>query len=334
MIIPQLCYLTVRSLEQILIVEVDERIIPVGRIRTTDEQGRSTHRHDIPLFTHIEESTSKQSRTPVDAVQVPLRDEQLDVRIRTVGNHLRITVVLLSQSYRSCSITTLLFIVMQTQIVEIVTAALDELLILAEPATSDDLDRRINLPHRRTEVAHALLIAVDTHLPHLIVNLPILHVIGFRMTVCRSLRTPFIRGRSIAVAHPVHRILKNLIILLGRTLELHAHHDNRFRIHLTTEAYELIRTETVLVVVHPHPVCPALAVLLRTDTPFPVVLCHISSARPAHTSGMQLLHSLQDIRTESAQILTRLCGHRCHIHLYGATFHDDSEIAVETQFLN
>ena len=53
MVIPKLSDLTVGGLEQILKIEVDEGIVPVGRISTTYEQSSSTHRHHITGFTHI-----------------------------------------------------------------------------------------------------------------------------------------------------------------------------------------------------------------------------------------------------------------------------------------
>ena len=43
---------------------------------------------------------------------------------------------------------------------------------------------------------------------------------------------------------------------------------------------------------------------------------------------MQFLHSLQDVRTETAQILTRQSGHGHHIDLHRTIFHDDGEITV------
>ena len=208
--------------------------------------------------------------------------------------------------------------------------ALDELLILAESAASDDFDLRVYLPHRAAEVAHTFLIAVDSHLPHLIVNLPILHVVRFWMSVCGTLRTPLIRSRSITIAQPVDRILKNLVVLLGRTFELHAYHDDRLRIHLTAEMYELIGAEAVLVVVHPHPVSPTLTVLLRANAPFPVVLRHVAAAGPSQTGGMQFLHGLQDVGAESAEAEARLRGHRRHVHLHRTVRHGYGEVAVET----
>ena len=169
----------------------------------------------------------------------------------------------------------------QTQVVKVIAAALDELLILAESATGDNLDGWVYLAHLGTKVAHALLITVDTHFPHLVVYLPVFHIVRFRMSVGSTLRTPFVSGRGIAVAQPVKRILKNAVILVGRTFKLDTHYDDRLGIDLTAEAYEFIGAEAVLVIVHPHPVCPPLTVLLRADAPLPVVLCHIAAAWPA-----------------------------------------------------
>ena len=46
---------------------------------------------------------------------------------------------------------------------------------------------------------------------------------------------------------------------------------------------------------------------------------------------MQFLHGLQDIRTETTQILTRLRGHRHHIDLNGSVLDHDNEVAVATK---
>ena len=43
---------------------------------------------------------------------------------------------------------------------------------------------------------------------------------------------------------------------------------------------------------------------------------------------MQLLHSLQDVGTESTQILTRLSGHGRHIHLHRSVLDHDDEVAI------
>ena len=73
---------------------------------------------------------------------------------------------------------------------------------------------------------------------------------------------------------------------------------------------------------------PALTLLLRSDAPLPVVLCHVAAARPAQAGGMQLLDGLQDVGTESAQILTCLRGHGHHIDLYRSVLDHDDEVAV------
>ena len=112
------------------------------------------------------------------------------------------------------------------------------------------------------------------------------------MTIGSTLCSPFIGSRGIAVAQPVDGILKNTIVLIGRSFELDAHHDDGFRINLTAETDELIGTEAVLIVVHPHPMCPTLAVLLRADAPLPVVLSHIAATRPTQAGRMQFLHGL------------------------------------------
>ena len=95
----------------------------------------------------------------------------------------------------------------QAEIVKVLAATLDKLLILLESTACNDFDGGVYLAHCFAEITHTLLIAVDTHLPHLIVNLPVLHVVRFWMSIRGTLRTPFIGGRSIAVAQPVDRIL-------------------------------------------------------------------------------------------------------------------------------
>ena len=76
--------------------------------------------------------------------------------------------------------------------------------------------------------------------------------------------------------------------------------------------------------------CPAFTVLLRADAPFPVVLGYIAATWPTEARGMQFLHGLQDVGTESTQILTRLRGHSNHVYLNRATFHGYGKIAIDT----
>ena len=154
------------------------------------------------------------------------------------------------------------------------------------------------------------------------------------MSVGGTLRTPLVGGGGIAVAQPVHSILENAVVLVGWTLKLDAYYDNRLAVDLAAEADKLIGAEAVLVIIHPHPVCPALTLLLRANAPFPVVLRHVTATRPAQAGGVQLLHGLQDIRTESAQILTCLRGHRYHIDLYCTVLRHDDEVAVAAKLRN
>ena len=72
MVVPKLCHLTVRRLEHILVIEVDEGVVPVRGICTTNEQRRCTHRHHITSLARIQEATGKETSSPVDAIQVPL----------------------------------------------------------------------------------------------------------------------------------------------------------------------------------------------------------------------------------------------------------------------
>ena len=332
MIVPKLGNLTVGSLEQILIVEIDKGVVPVGGIGTADKQGCCTHSHYIAGLAHIEETACKEACTPVDTVEVPLGDKEFDVGVRTVGYHLGIVVVLLTQAHRTAGIATLLLVMMQTEVIEILTATLDELLVLAETTTGDNLDAGIDLTHGGAEIAYTLLVALDTHLPHLIINLPVLHVVRLGMTVGSTLGTPLIGSGGIAVTQPVNGILQYLIVLAGGALELNAYHDNRLGVNLATETDKLVGTKAVLIVIHPHPVVPTLTVLLRTDTPLPVVLGHITATRPAQTGGMKLLNGLQDVGTESTQIDTTLGGHGGHINLYATIVNHDGEIAVAAGF--
>ena len=75
MVVPELGNLTVGGLEQILIVEIDKGVVPVGGIGTAYEQCRSTHRHYVASFAHIEETTREETGSPVDAVKIPFRNE-------------------------------------------------------------------------------------------------------------------------------------------------------------------------------------------------------------------------------------------------------------------
>ena len=150
------------------------------------------------------------------------------------------------------------------------------------------------------------------------------------MSVCGTLCSPLVSSGSIAIAHPVHCILKYTVIFIGRALKLYTYHYHGLGIYLTAELDELISAKTVLVIIHPHPVRPALTVLLGADTPLPIILGHISTAWPAQTGRMQFLNGLQNIRPETAQVLTSLSGQSNHINLYGTALDYYGKITVTT----
>ena len=148
------------------------------------------------------------------------------------------------------------------------------------------------------------------------------------MTVGRAHTAPLACSRLVAICHPVARVLEYLFVLRFRTVKAHAHHNHRFGVDFTAEAYELIRAEAVLVVVHPHPVRPALPLLLRAYAPFPVVLGHISSSRPAQTGRVQILYRLENIRPESAQLASFLRGKAHLIHLHAAVAYGNCKLRI------
>ena len=148
------------------------------------------------------------------------------------------------------------------------------------------------------------------------------------MSVCCTFRTPFVGGWRVAVAEPVECVLQDAVVLVGRAFKFDAHYDDRFRAHLSAELDELVSAEAVLVIVHPHPMCPALSLLLRADAPFPVVLCHVAATRPAQAGGVQFLDRFQYIGTESAQFESSLSSHGQHVNLHRSIFHNYGKIAV------
>ena len=306
MVIPELRNLTVGRLKQILVIKVDEGVVPVGGIGATYEERSSTHGHNVTRFANIQKTARKKTGTPVYAVQVPFRYKEFYVWIGTLGYHLRIAVILLSQTCRTGSVTALLLVVVQAHIIKIAAAPVNKLLVLLESAAGNDLDRGVYLAHLRTELAYGSLVLDYAHLPHLVVNLPVFHIVRRRMSVGRTLGTPLSGGRLIAIAQPVKSILQYSFVLALRTVKAHSYHNDRLGIDLPTKTYEFIGAETVLVIVHPHPVRPAYPLLLRTYSPFPVVLGNIAAAGPSEAGGMKLLYSLQNIGTESSCIQSPL----------------------------
>ena len=218
---------------------------------------------------------------------------------------------------------------MEAEVVEILAGTIDESLVLATETTAcDDLDRRVNLTHLHRQLTHEAFISLDTHLPHFVVDLPILHVVWFRMAVGGTYLTPLACSRLVAVSEPVKRLLNDLFSFRIRTLEMDRNHDYRLCIDLAAELDELVCSEAVLVIIHPHPVRPSVSFLLRSDTPFPVILSYIAAAWPAQTCRMEILYSLKDVRTETAESLTCSCRKRNLIDLYGSVLDCDSKVSV------
>ena len=69
---------------------------------------------------------------------------------------------------RSWSVSALLLIMMETEVIEILAGAIDESLVLATETTAgDDLDSRVNFTHLYRQLTYKAFISLDTHLPHL-----------------------------------------------------------------------------------------------------------------------------------------------------------------------
>ena len=152
------------------------------------------------------------------------------------------------------------------------------------------------------------------------------------MSVCSAYTSPLSCSRFIAICHPIYSILKNSRSFRLRTVEAHRNHNYRFCIDLTAESDELVSTEAVLVIIHPHPVRPSVSFLLRTDSPFPVVLRDITAARPTETCRMKILYCLEDIRTETAKRLSCHCRKSHLIYLEGSVFCSNRKICISAEF--
>ena len=71
MIIPHVSNLVVRCHEQILIIKINEGIVPVRSISATYKQSRSTHGHHIRIFAHVQEFAGEKTGPPVNRVEIP-----------------------------------------------------------------------------------------------------------------------------------------------------------------------------------------------------------------------------------------------------------------------
>ncbi|OPZ95638.1 MAG: hypothetical protein BWY71_02171 [Planctomycetes bacterium ADurb.Bin412] len=221
MVIPQFHHHIIRSCKPAGMIKIDKRIIPAGCGGMPQKQGRSADfKHISGPFKPIEQSAGIQPRSPVCTLGVPLRHINLYIGVGRSSDIRPKSFDVVFKPERPRNEIVRIFVMMDADIVNQIRTAVKERIIptriSASAAAGNQFYRHAQIgrlgPHRRSKLLHRLDILGNSGCPGFVVNLPVSHVIRFRVPIGSPHSPPgCCRRIAVAVFHPVQSVLQIFI---------------------------------------------------------------------------------------------------------------------------